>query len=186
MRGVFFGLEYDNDAIPNAIVIAGTRSGKFVKWVQEYLPTKITREDGKEVWRERRVIQLPMHYNLRKDEVHGAMKRHKTESWQDGKFFVLESHAIGVHIHPLKAKMEKAEKEKREASVDPELKKELHLAGRVGKPGAVEAIINRELDKEKKDADLDAKRIVNGGDKKPVVAPPSDANKHLGGIKQTS
>jgi hypothetical protein len=117
MRGVFFGLEYDNDAIPNAIVIAGTRSGKFVKWVQEYLPTTITRADGSKVLRERRVIQLPMHYNLRKDEIYGAMKRNKTESYQDGKFFVLEAHAIGVHIHPVKAKIEKEAKEKLDAQL---------------------------------------------------------------------
>ncbi len=116
MRGVFYGLEYDNDKVPNAIVIPGTRSGKFVKWVQEYNPTWIVREDGREVLRERRVVQLPNHWNMRKDEIKGEMKRHKTESWQDGKFFVAELHAIGVHIHPIKAKMEKAAKEKADAA----------------------------------------------------------------------
>jgi hypothetical protein len=120
MRGVFYGLEYDNDAIPNAVVVVGTRSGKFVKWVQEYNPTWIVREDGREVLRERRVVQLPLHWNMRKDEIKGEMKRHKTESWQDGKFFVVEAHAIGVHIHPVKAKMEKAEKEKKDARLDAE------------------------------------------------------------------
>ena len=140
MRGVFFGLEYDNDAVPNAVVIAGTRSGKFVKWVSEYLPQQIHREDGKTVLRERRVVQCPMGFRLRKDEIHGEMKHHNTENWEDAKFFVVEAHAIGVHIHPVKAKMEKAEKEK-------------------------------------KDAELDAKPIVSGGDEKPVVVGPGDATK---------
>jgi len=116
MRGVFFGLEYDNDAVPNAIVIPGTRSGKFVKWVKEYLPAPIKREDGKTVLRERRVVQAPTGFRLRRDEVLGEMKHRKTENYQDGKFFVVEAHAIGVHIHPVKAKMEKAEKEKRDAN----------------------------------------------------------------------
>ena len=115
MRGVFFGLEYDNDKVPNAIVVAGTRSGKFVKWVKEYMPTLIHRGDGSAVWRERRVVQCPMGFHIRKDEVAGAMKHHKTENYQDGKFFVVEDHAIGVHIHPVKAKMEKAAKEKIDA-----------------------------------------------------------------------
>ena len=123
MRGVFFGLEYDNDVVPNAIVIAGTRSGKFTKWVQEYNPVFIMREDGKKVLRERRVVQCPTGWHLRKDEIHGMMKEHKTDSYQDGKFYVIEGHAIGVFIHPLKAKMEKAEKEKHDAERD-RLKKE--------------------------------------------------------------
>ena len=169
MRGVFFGLEYDNDAVPNAEVIAGNRSGKFVKWVSEYLPQQIHREDGKTVLRERRVVQCPTGFRLRKDEIHGEMKHHKA-SFQDAKFFVVEAHAIGVHIHPVKAKMEKAEKEKREALVDPELKKELYVAGRAGKSGAAEEIINRALDKEKKDAELARERSASGGDKEPVVA----------------
>lgn len=118
MRGVFFGLEYDNDKIPNAIVIPGTRSGKFVKWVKEYNPVFIMRTDGKKVLRERRVVQCPEQFRIRKDEVAGEMKHHKTESWQDGKFFVAEAHAIGVHIHPLKAKMEKAAKEKVDAQLN--------------------------------------------------------------------
>ena len=138
MRGVFFGLEYDNDAVPNAVVIAGTRSGKFVKWVSEYLPQQIHREDGKTVLRERRVVQCPMGFRLRKDEIHGEMKHHNTENWEDAKFFVVEAHAIGVHIHPVKAKMEKAEKEK-------------------------------------KDAELDAKRSAEGGNKNPTVAEPTPA-----------
>jgi hypothetical protein len=116
VRGVFFGLEYDNDPVPNAIVIPGTRSGKFVKWVKEYQPKLIVREDGKEVLRERRVVQMPERWRLRKDEVKGEMKRHKTENWQDGKFFVVELHSIGVHLHPLKAKMEKEAKEKKDAA----------------------------------------------------------------------
>ena len=145
MRGVFFGLEYDNDPVPNANVIPGTRSGKFVKWVSEYLPQQIHREDGKVVLRERRVVQCPTGFRLRKDEIHGEMKHHKTENYQDGKFFVVEVHAIGVHIHPVKAKMEKAEKEK-------------------------------------KDAELDAKRSVNGGDKKPVVVGPGDALEDRGSV----
>lgn len=130
MKGVFFGLEYDNDAVPNAIVIAGKRSGKFVKWVQEYMPTEIVREDGKKVWRERRVVQCPMGFRLRRDEVLGEMKRHKTNNYQDGKFFVVEAHAIGVHIHPVKAKMEKEAKEK----ADAELVKSKSDAGEVTKP----------------------------------------------------
>ena len=93
---------------------------------------------------------------------------------------MIEGHAIGVFIHPLKAKMEKAEKEKREALVDPELKKELYVAGRAGKSGAAEEIINHALDKEKANAELDAKRSVDGGDKKPVVAQPTDALAHRG------
>lgn len=115
MRGVFFGLEYDNDAKPNAIVVSGTRSGKFTKWVNEYNPTMINREDGKKVLRERRCVQCPTGFRLRSDQILGEMNEHKTNSWQDGKFFVVETHAIGVYVHPLKAKMEKAEKERRDA-----------------------------------------------------------------------
>jgi hypothetical protein len=106
--------------------------------VNEYLPQQIHREDGKTVLRERRVVQCPERFRLRKDEIHGEMKHHKTENWQDGKFFVVEAHAIGAYIHPAKAKMEKTEKEK-------------------------------------KDAELDAKRVASEGDKKPIVAWSGDA-----------
>ena len=112
MRGVFFGVEYDNDPIPHAHVVPGSRSGKFVKWVKEYMPVVIEREDGKKVLRERRCLQLPTGFCLRKDEIKGEMHLHRTHDWQDAKFFVLETHTIGTFIHPVKAKMEKEEKEK--------------------------------------------------------------------------
>jgi hypothetical protein len=118
MRGVFFGLEYDNDAVPNAIVIPGTRSGKFIKWVNEYQPVVISRADGKKVLRERRAVQCPDKFHLRRDEVLGQMKERKTENYQDGKFFVVERHTIGKYLHPAKAKMEEAEKEKRDAELN--------------------------------------------------------------------
>jgi hypothetical protein len=63
---------------------------------------------------------MPDRWRLRKDEIHGEMRIHNTENYQDGKFFVVEHHAIGVYLHPAKAKMEKAEKEKKDA----ELRKE--------------------------------------------------------------
>ena len=115
MRGVFFGVEYDNDEVPNALVVAGTRSGKFVKWVKEYNPTWINREDGKKVLRERRCLQLPFGFHLRKDEIKGEMKAHKTASWQDGKFYVLHTHTTGNFVHPAKAAMEKEEKDANQA-----------------------------------------------------------------------
>jgi len=129
MRGVFFGVEYDNDEVPNAIVIAGTRSGKFTKWVNEYMPVPIKRADGLTVLRERRCIKMPNGFHLRKDEILGAMKEHKTENWQDGKFFVLTVHAIGHYIHPHKLKLEKAEKEQNDA-IDKATKKAVQAAKR--------------------------------------------------------
>ena len=114
MRGVFFGVEYDNDPIPHAHVVPGSRSGKFVKWVKEYLPVYIEREDGKKVLRERRCLQLPDRFRLRKDEIKGQMRSKHTDDWQDAKFHVLEVHTIATFIHPLKEKMEKDEKEKKD------------------------------------------------------------------------
>jgi len=138
MRGVFFGVEYDNDKVPNATVIAGTRSGKFTKWVNEYMPVPIKRADGVTVLRERRCIQLPNRFHLRKDEIIGAMKDNKTENWQDGKFFVLTIHAIGHYIHPKKLQMERAEKEKKDA-----------------------------IENATRDADAKASGVVGGSDDKP-------------------
>jgi hypothetical protein len=91
----YFGLEYDHNKVPNAIVIASARPQKVIKWVNAYKPVVIEQEDGTKVRRERTAVQCPPGFRLRKDEIRAAMKRNKTESWQDGKFFVILDHRMG-------------------------------------------------------------------------------------------
>ncbi len=111
----YFGLEFDHDAVPNAIVISSTRPQKIIKWVNSYKPIVSTREDGKEVRRERTAVQCPMNFRLRKDEIQDAMKRNKTENYQDGKFFVILDHRMGQFEHPDTVKMKQAELRKKVA-----------------------------------------------------------------------
>ncbi len=111
----YFGLEFDHDSIPNAIVIASSRPQKVIKWVNEYKPIVITREDGTEVRRERTAVQCPIGFRLGKDEIHNAMKRNKTKNYQDGKFFVILDHRIGLFEHPDTVKMKKDELRKKVA-----------------------------------------------------------------------
>lgn len=131
-KPVFFGLEYDHDEVPNAVVVPSTRAGKIVKWVKEYTPTEITRADGKRVRRERTGVVCPVGFRLRKDEIIGAMKEHKTESWQDGKFFVVMIHRQGEFEHPDTVAMKKAKLKKEMDDVKRELEaKKLELDGQL-------------------------------------------------------
>lgn len=109
----YFGLEFDHNPIPNAIVIVSARPQKIIKWVNSYKPVVYTREDGKEVRRERTAVQCPIGFRLNKDEVKAAMKRNKTESYQDGKFFVVLDHRMGQFEHPDTVKMKKDELRKK-------------------------------------------------------------------------
>ena len=97
----YFGLEFDHDKVPNAIIIASARPQKVIKWVNSYKPIVIKREDGTEVRRERTAVQCPVGFRLNKDEIYAAMKRNKTENYQDGKFFVILDHRIGQVEHPM-------------------------------------------------------------------------------------
>jgi hypothetical protein len=109
----YFGLEYDHNKVPNAIVIASARPQKVIKWVNAYKPVVIEQEDGTKVRRERTAVQCPPGFRLRKDEIRAAMKRNKTESWQDGKFFVILDHRMGQFEHPDTVNMKKAELRKK-------------------------------------------------------------------------
>lgn len=112
-KATYFGLEFDHDVVPNAIVLPSSRGQKVIKWVQSYTPVTFERADGKKVRRERTAVVCPAGFRLRKDEIHAAMKRNKTENYQDGKFFVILDHRQGQFEHPdtVKMKQEKLRKE---------------------------------------------------------------------------
>jgi len=111
----YFGVEFDHNKVPNALVIASARPQKIIKWVNSYKPSVRPLEDGTEVRRERTAVQCPIGFRLRKDEIQNAMKRNKSTSWQDGKFFVILDHRIGNYEHPDTVKMKKSELQRKVA-----------------------------------------------------------------------
>jgi len=144
---VFFGLEYDHDDIPNAIVIPSRRGGKIVKWVQSYKPVDIVRPDGRRVRRERTGVVCPLGFRLRKDEIQAAMKEHKTTNWQDGKFFVVMIHQRAKFEHSDTVAMKKAALKKEMDDVKRDLdarKQELEREKRDGTDPAESAGVSHE------------------------------------------
>lgn len=119
-KHTYFGLEFDHDGIPNAVVIPSRRGQKIIEWVKSYEPVTYKRGDGKTVRRERTAVVTPIGFRLRKDEIRAAMKRNKLSSYQDGKFYVVLDHRMGEFEHPSTTKMKKDAAAK-EAKTDAEL-----------------------------------------------------------------
>ncbi len=157
----YFGLEFDHDAIPNAIVVSSTRPQKIIKWVNSYKPIVSTREDGKVVRRERTAVQCPIHFRLRKDEIHDAMKRNKTENYQDGKFFVILDHRMGQFEHPDTVKMKQSELRKKVAD------------------DKKEEVANAKTE-------LDQVEPRNGDTGKPIVAIPDNSDEYPRGVQSVT
>jgi hypothetical protein len=134
----FFGLEYDHDDIPNAIVLPSARGEKIVKWVKSYKPITYIREaDKKLVRRERIGVVCPIGFRLRKDEIKAAMKRNKTENWQDGKFFVIRDHKGAQFEHPDTVAMKKEALQKEMHDVKRKLDAAKAEQSKTAKPSAL-------------------------------------------------
>jgi len=169
----YFGLEYDHNKVPNAIVLPSARAQKVIKWVNAYKPVVIEQEDGTKVRRERTAVQCPPGFRLRKDEIRAAMKRNKTDNWQDGKFFVILDHRMGQFEHPDTVNMKKAELRKK---VEDE-KREQQLADEVN------AKITTPPPSEEGDH---AKPVGVGADHSNPVAVQDGASKDTEAVKSTT